>query len=343
MKSWKFWLGVIISVGCLYWALHNDDFPSIWASLKTAQFLWILPGIAVFFVDVYVRAWRWHYMLRPLKKIPTRTMFPIVCIGYMGNNIYPARAGEVLRAVVLKRREGVPVSASLATVLVERIFDGVVMLAFVFLNLPELARLTGNSGVVGNINIRDLTLIGAIAFFGALLVFLLAAMFPKITERIVNWCIDHFLPLKIREKTRDLALRFLTGLESLRSPLDALMIFLTTVLIWLLETAKYWIVMHAFSFEVSFFALMLMNGIVNLMTTLPAAPGYVGTFDAPGIAVLQAYGINGNIATSYTLVLHLALWLPVTLVGAYYFLREGFKWGQKIDKIDSSDKIEEAA
>jgi len=338
MKSWKFWLGVLISVVCLYWALHEKDFPSIWESLKTAQYLWILPGIAVYFVAVYVRSWRWHYMLRPLKKIPTRTMFPIVCIGYMGNNIYPARAGEVLRAVVLKSREGVPISASLATVVVERIFDGVVMLGFVFLNLPELARLTGSSGVVGGLNIRDLTLIGAVAFFGALLVFLLAAMFPKITERIVNAFIDRFLPVKIREKTRGLALRFLSGLEALRSPTDALMIFLTTVIIWLLETGKYWLVMHAFPMiiNVSFFALMLMNGIVNLMTTLPAAPGYVGTFDAPGIALLQAYGVNGNIATSYTLVLHMALWLPITALGAYYFLREGFKWGQKIEKIEEA-------
>jgi uncharacterized protein (TIRG00374 family) len=195
---------------------------------------------------------------------------------------------------------------------------------------------------LGGLNIRDIALIGAIVFIGALLVFLLAAMFPKVTERIVNWCIDHFLPLKIREKTRDLAMRFLTGLEALRSPADALMIFLTTVLIWLLETGKYWFVMHAFQFNVSFFALMLMNGIVNLMTTLPAAPGYVGTFDAPGIALLQAYGVNVNIAAGYTLVLHLALWAPITALGAYFFLHEGFKWGQKIDKIDGSGKIDDS-
>ncbi len=270
-------------------------------------------------------------------------MFPIVCIGYMGNNIYPARAGEVLRAVVLKKREGVPISASLATVIIERIFDGVVMLAFVFLNLPELVGLTGSSGVIGNLNIRDLTLIGTFIFIGALVVFLLAAMFPRPTERIVNYLIDRVVPARIREKTRGLAMRFLSGLESLRSPQEALMIFVTTVIIWLMETGKYWFVMHAFNFQVSFFALMLMNGIVNLMTTLPAAPGYVGTFDAPGIALLKAYGIDGGIATAYTLVLHLALWLPITVVGAIFFLREGFKWGQKIDKIDTSGKIEEAA
>jgi hypothetical protein len=280
-------------------------------------------------VGVWVRAWRWHYLLRPLKKIPANTMFPIVTIGYMGNNIYPARAGEVLRAYVLKKREGVPISASLATIIVERIFDGVVMLAFVFLNLPELAKLNNASGFVGNI--QQVALWGTIAFIGALVVFLLAAMFPFITERIVNNLIDRFVPVRWREKVRSLTHRFLSGLEALRSPKDALMIFFTSVLIWLLETGKYWFVMQAFPFQVSFFALMLMNGIVNLATTLPSAPGYIGTFDAPGIALLTAYGVPGAIAAGYTLVLHVALWVPITLLGAYFFTREGLKWGGKVE------------
>jgi uncharacterized protein (TIRG00374 family) len=338
MKSWKFWLGLLISVVFLYLALRGLDFGGMLTALKNAQYLWLIPGVAVYFVGLWVRSWRWHYLLRPLKKIPTRTMFPIVCIGYMGNNIYPARAGEVLRAVILKRREGVPISASLATVIIERIFDGVVMLAFVFLNLTELARLTQDSGMLGTINIRDLALIGTVAFIGALLVFLLAAMFPHVTERIVNYIIARFVPLRWRAKTSDLALRFLSGLEALRSPQEALMIFLTTFLIWLLETGKYWFVMHAFTGmqSVTFFALMLMNGIVNLATTLPSAPGYIGTFDAPGIALLTAYGVTQAVAAGYTLVLHVALWVPVTVVGAYFFLREGFKWGQKIEKIEEA-------
>jgi len=78
------------------------------------------------------------------------------------------------------------------------------------------------------------------------------------------------------------------------------MIFMTSIIIWLLETLKYWFVMHAFPFEVSFLVLMLMNGIVNLATTLPAAPGYIGTFDAPGIEVLEAFGVPGEIAAGYT-------------------------------------------
>jgi len=333
MKRWQFWLGLLISAVLLYLALRGLHLEQVWEVIKTAHYLWIIPGIAVYFVGVWVRAWRWHYLLRPLKPISTKTMFPIVTIGYMGNNIYPARAGEVLRAVVLKRREGVPISASLATILVERVFDGVVMLAFIFLNLPGLSKLTGESGFVGNI--QNLALWGTAAFIGALVVFLLAAMFPMRTERIIYWFIDRLVPNRFKEKSKAISTKFLDGLESLRSPQEALMIFITSAVIWLLETGKYWFVMQAFPFQVSYFALMLMNGIMNLTTTLPSAPGYVGTFDAPGIALLKAFNVNGAIAAGYTLVLHVALWLPITLLGAYYFAREGLKWSEKLPGLET--------
>ncbi len=336
LRRWQFWVGLLISAVFLYLSLRGLKLADVWDSMQGARYGWLVPGVMVYFIGVWVRSWRWHYMLRPLKKIPTATMFPIVTIGYMGNNIYPARAGEVLRAVILKQREGVPVSASLATVIVERIFDGVVMLGFVFINLPELARLTHDSGLIGKLDVRTIALVGSIAFFGALLVFLLAAMFPRVTERLLDRLLP-ILPARIRPKARDLALRFLSGLESLRSPVEALMIFLTTVLIWLLETAKYWFVMHAFSFEISFFGLMLMNGIVNLATTLPSAPGYVGTFDAPGIAVLVAYNVPPEIAAGYTLVLHAALWFPITLLGAYYYLRQPLRWGIDVNQTSGNE------
>jgi uncharacterized protein (TIRG00374 family) len=104
------------------------------------------------------------------------------------------------------------------------------------------------------------------------------------------------------------------------------MIFATSVVIWLMETVKYWFVMHAFDFSVGFIVLMLMNGLVNLATTLPSAPGYIGTFDTPGIETLVAFGVERNLAASYTFTLHAALWLPVTLLGAYYFWREQLRW-----------------
>jgi uncharacterized protein (TIRG00374 family) len=331
MKRWQFWLGVAISAVFLYFSLRGLHLQDLKVVLERANYWWLIPGVAVYFLAVWARAWRWHYLLRPVKSIPTRTMFPIVCIGYMGNNIYPARAGEVLRAVVLKQDEGVAISASLATVIVERVFDGVVMLSFIFVNLSELTRLTSHSGLVGSI--QAVALIGTLLFFSALVVFLMAAMFPERAMVVITAIVRRFLPVRFQDKVLDIANKFLSGLGALRSPRDALMVFLTSVVIWLLETLKYWFLMHAFPFHVSFFALMLMNGIVNLATTIPSAPGYVGTFDAPGIAVLAAYNVPLAIATAYTLVLHAALWLPITLLGAYYFFKEGLRWTDDMQKV----------
>jgi uncharacterized protein (TIRG00374 family) len=336
MKRWQFWLGLIISALFLYLVLRKIDYAALWKVLMAANYWWLIPGVAVYFIALWVRSWRWHYLLRPLKAIPTRIMFPIVAIGYAGNNIFPARAGEVVRAVVLKRKQGVPISASLATIIIERVFDGIVMLAFVFVNLAELTRLTNVSiDIFGlQFGVREVAIWGSIAFFGALAVFLMAAMFPTPTDRLVTWLIKRLVPARLHEKTLVITRRFLDGLESLRSPFDVLMVFITSVLIWLLETVKYWFVMHAFSFSVSFFALMLMNGVVNLATTIPSAPGYLGTFDLPGIAVLQAYNIPREVASSYTFVLHFALWFPVTALGLYYMFREGIKWTETIQAKD---------
>jgi len=328
MKRWQFWLGLAISALFLALVLRGLDLGAFWAEVRAANYWWLLPGVAIYFLAVGARAWRWHYLLRPLKVVPTKKMFPIVAIGYMGNNIYPARAGEVLRAAVLKRKEGIAISASLATIIVERIFDGVVMLGFVFINLGELARLSGSAGMALGLSIQQIALWGSVVFFGALLVFLLAAMLPIASEGALTRIAAHVVPLRFRARVLELGGRFLGGLESLRSPLEILMVFLTSVAIWLLETGKYWFVMQAFDFQVSFFALMLMNGVVNLATTIPSAPGYIGTFDAPGIAVLQAYGVPVAVASSYTFVLHVALWLPITALGAFYLAREGIKWGE---------------
>jgi glycosyltransferase 2 family protein len=325
LKQWRIWLGFALSMLLLYVALRGLQLNLVWLALRQANYAWLIPGIVVYFIALGVRAWRWHYLLRPIKAVPTARLFPITAIGYMGNNIYPVRAGELLRVYLLRRMEAIPISASLATILAERAFDGLVMLGFVFLNLSELEGMTASSGVVGSI--RSVAVLGAVVFLLATLVFLLMALFPTLTLRVVAQ-LARLLPTGAAAKVNGFFERFLKGLAFMRSPVDILMVLLTSVVIWLLETGKYWFVMHAFQFRVSFFALMLMNGVVNLATTIPSAPGYLGTFDAPGIAVLQAYGVPPNTAAGYTLVLHAALWLPVTLLGLYYMARYSLNLGK---------------
>jgi uncharacterized protein (TIRG00374 family) len=320
LKRWQFWLGVVVSAFFLWLALRGLDLQGFWEALRGADYVWLVPSVLVYFGAVWARTWRWHYMLRALKPISLRRLFPTVTMSYMGNNVFPARAGEVLRAYVLKKDDDVSMSASLATILVERIFDGLVMLLFVFFTLPSVPDLDPD--------LRRMVVLASLVFFGALVVFLALASNPDTTRRLYSSLIQRLVPASYRSKTLSLADRFMEGLVGLRRGRDLAMIFLTSTVVWLLETVKYWFVMHAFSFQVSFFALMLMNGLANLALTIPAAPGGIGPFDWAGIKTLEAFEVDQTLATAYTLVLHVALWFPITALGAYYFARKGLQWGQ---------------
>jgi glycosyltransferase 2 family protein len=334
LRSWKFWLGLIVSVAFLTLALRGLKLDEFLAALRAANYWWLVPGVGVYFVGVGVRTWRWQFMLNHLRRVPLRRLFPVVVIGYMGNNIYPARAGELLRSYVLRRNEGIAVSASLATVVLERLFDGLVMLLFVFATLP----------FIGLPRDYRLIVIAFSALFGlALLAFLGLAALPGSVQPFYAWLVERLVPARLRPSVHGIFDKFIAGLQSLRSPREVALIFLSSTLIWLCETMKYWFVMHAFpGMWVSFGVLMLMTAIVNLFTSIPSTPGYIGTFDAPGIAILTRFGVPQGIATGYTLVLHVALWLPITLLGAFYMLRESIGWRDIGRAADEGKQLEAA-
>ncbi len=317
MKRWYVWLGAAVSLIFLYSALRGLRLVEVWRAVQGANYWWLLPGVAVYFLAVGARTWRWHYLLRPVQTVSLKRLFPVLVIGYMGNNVYPARAGEVIRAFLLRRTDGVDASASLATIVVERIFDGVVMLFFVFVALP-FAPLPAW--------LRQVVVLSSALFFGLLLVFFALAASPRRAQAVYRWAVQRLVPGAWRERVVGVLERFMAGLSCLRSGRDVAMVFATSVLIWLTETVKYWFVMHGFGFSVSFFVLMLMAAVVNLATTIPSAPGYVGTFDKPGIAILAGFQVPEALAAGYTLVLHAALWLPITLLGVYYMWRESVSW-----------------
>jgi glycosyltransferase 2 family protein len=155
---------------------------------------------------------------------------------------------------------------------------------------------------------------------------MLLAARPTQMGRLYAFAVDRLAPVGLRPKIHGLFDRFIFGLQSLRSPREMATILLTSILIWLVETLKYWFVMHAFEFSVSFPVLMLLTAVVNLTTTIPSTPGYVGTFHLPGIAILTQFGVAQAVATGYMVVLHAALWLPITLLGAFFMLRQSIGW-----------------
>jgi len=316
----RFWLGLLISLVLLIVVFYQTDPSKIWIALQQAQYIYLLPALALYFIGVGVRAARWHFLLRPIKPISARALFPPVVIGYMANDILPARMGELVRAYVLGRQENVSKAATLVTIIVERIFDGLTMLTFIVagtlaLNLAD-----------EELNAR-LRLVGAL-FIAAILAFALLAGMPRRVERLAHFFIQRLPTETFRARATALTRALLDGLGVLRSPTDSLAVYALSILAWLFETGMYVVLAWGFNIFLPLPVFLVACAFANLVTIAPSTPGYVGVFDAPIVYVLTLFGIELNLATSYTLVLHAALIVPVTLLGFFYLWRAGLSLTQ---------------
>ncbi len=318
MRRWAFWLGLFVSVIFLTLALRGIHLEDLIVNLQRINAVWILPGVMMYLVSTVIRSWRWRQLLRPVKPLNTVLLLPIVMIGYMGNNIYPARIGELLRAYVLRRKTGVPISATLATVLIERVMDSVAMLGFVLIGLQRVPALGAQTG-------QGLLLVGAL--FGLVVAALWWVAHARTTaEQLAERVLRPIPHARLRDTLLHLIARFIEGAQSLRDPRQIALCVGATVVLWLFETAKYVCVALAFDLTLPFDGFLLINGLSNLFTVIPAAPGAVGTFDAGGILAATALGVDASLAAAYVFTLHAALWVPITAAGAVLMLREGLRW-----------------
>ena len=338
IKRWQVYLGVLISAVFLFLAFRKVDFGLVWDYLKNAKWAWVILGLALYFVGVLARTWRWKVLLNPLKALSVRKLFPVVCVGYMGNNIYPARAGEFLRAFILKQKDDISFSGSLATIVVERLFDGITILALVLFNLGRLVRLISDPVMSRNIQIA--TWVVSAVFGVLLLVFLLMAVFPKKARAVANWLTQRLLPEKWREKVNGILDKVIEGVSVLRSWHQVLLVLALSFLVWVLEAGLYFGVMKALGLNLAFIDLLLIEGVVNLVLLVPAMPGGLGTFDAATKFMLELFKQGAEQALGFALILRVALWLPITALGAFFFVKEGFSLGTDIGQLKKDYQTE---
>lgn len=334
MRRWlTLLLGFGVSAFFAWLGFRNLNFSELFDILKDINLLWLAAAAVVYFGATYVRVWRWHFLLEPIKPIPPRRLFSTVVIGYMGNNIYPARIGEFVRAYLLKRNEQIPYVPTLATILVERVFDGLVMLTFIFTALLFVS--------FDEPLLKTIIQVTAPLFFGALLVFIGLVLRPDRTRQLYIWGINRFVPSALREKILDLADKFLHGLSALRNPRLLALTGFTSLLSWIIEAGTYWLVLQAFDADVSFWVLMLVIGFTNLTTILPSTPGYVGTFHGVVVLTLEAFKVAGEQAGAYAIVVHMVVWLPITVVGLGLLGRTGLSWrdlGQATEQVEEESE-----
>ena len=321
---WKFWLGLVIGLIFLVLAFKDQDFGQIAKTLVAANYWWLIPALAVYFVGVGLRAVRWRYLLNPMQKISSLRLFPVVVIGYMANNVLPVRMGEVVRSYVLGRRENVSKTAALATIVVERIMDGVTML--LFLSVASLFVSLSN-------DVAGIERAAAVVFLVAILAFFVVAHSRVWMKRLEAFGL-RFVPGPIKPKVAGLADSFIDGLQVLRQWRDLIMVVLLSIVAWSCEAGMYWLVSLAFKdMNLSAAAVFMTLAVANLATLVPSTPGYVGPFDAAGKSVLEGiFKVSTNLAASYILLLHAALYVPITLLGLFYWVRENlsFKEAEQI-------------
>ncbi|NJL92648.1 MAG: flippase-like domain-containing protein [Anaerolineae bacterium] len=158
------------------------------------------------------------------------------------------------------------------------------------------------------------------------MVFSALALRPALARRVYSMLIRRLFPERLEARLLEIADHFMTGLETLRTPRLLALTWAFSLLTWLVEASTYWIVQQAFGFEVSFWVLLLVIASANLVTILPSTPGYFGTFHGMVTVILTAFSVNGEQAGAYAIVMHMVLWLPVTVLGAGFLWQQGMTW-----------------
>lgn len=316
MRSPRFWIGLLVSGIFLYLAFRGQDLGEIQNALRQANYWYVIPAVGLYFVGVYLRAFRWAWVLRGLVPLGTPKLFSVVVIGYMANNVLPLRAGELVRSYVLSTRTGLPKTSILATIAVERLFDGLTMLLFIlvasiFIGLTD--------------QLEAVTLLAG-GIFGVLILILLFLTTTSARTLLISVILPR-LPDIIRGRAERMIESIFTGLSVLRRRNDLVIISTVSVIAWLFEASMYLVIAIGFGLEVGIAAILLVTAVANLATLIPSSPGYVGPFEAGVLlALVGAIGIQREVALSFAIVVHAALYLPITIWGLIYWWRESLSW-----------------
>jgi uncharacterized protein (TIRG00374 family) len=269
-----------------------------------------------------LRAIRWRVILDPIAPdIPLNDLWRATAIGMAGNNVLPARAGEFARAWVLsKETERVTFSAAFASLAVDRVFD-----AFVVLLLMLVAMMSPSfpNVQVGGWHVGDIVLVGALVATAALGALYLIVFFPKVMITAYEWLARKVAP-RYEAQGRELLLSFASGLGVLRHPSRFFRVLLWTVAHWLLNGVAFLLAFKAVGITAPFGAALLLQGLIAIGVAVPSVPGFFGVFEWVGQQGLGAYGVNRSLATSWAIGFHVLTFIPITIIGIYYFTRLGF-------------------
>ncbi|HZK77985.1 MAG TPA: lysylphosphatidylglycerol synthase transmembrane domain-containing protein [Gemmatimonadaceae bacterium] len=319
--SWRSAIGIALSVVLLWWTLRDVSMSVVWHELAHSSIPLFLASAFCATIIFPLRARRWQIILQPVA--PNTPMGPLwrsTAIGMMVNNLVPARAGEVARAYALTKQTTISLPTSIASLAVDRLFDMLVLLllgaaAFLDPAFPSGAHIAGQS--LGSLAQ------GSIAFVALLIVALYSlAFFPQELVRAYELFARRISP-SLESKGKAVLINFSEGLSVLRSPQRFLAVLAWTILHWLVNALAFWLGFKAVGMNLPFSAALFLQTLIAIGVALPSAPGFFGVFEKLANVGLAIYGVGADSATSWAIGYHILSFIPITVIGVYYFVHLG--------------------
>ncbi len=318
--SVMFWGGVGLSLLLLVLLLRKIDFAALGVALKRLDLRYLAVAIVLTFLSYWLRAIRWRYLLMHTRPLPLSSLYPATIIGYMSNNIFPARLGEFVRAWVLAEREHLPVPSVFASLVIDRLFDGLsvmVMLAGVLLTLQLPPGMTHAATLLRTGGISALFF-----YLAVMAVLLLFKLYPLQTLKVFERLLRPF-PASVAARLIPWAGSFLEGVQLSRHGRHHLAVLVSSLLVWVSATLPIHLILLGFDIHLPLTASFFIMVLLVFAVMVPAAPGYIGTYHLACYTGLAAFGLPDTQAVSIALVVHAVGFFPVILAGFYYLWSQG--------------------
>lgn len=298
-------LGLLISIALLIWLGYSFNLKEIVGFIQTANYLYLLPIPLVLFLNFIVRAMRWQLLFLDSTPVKFGKVFRSLMVGYLFNNLLPARAGEFIKIHMLGRLGHISRGTVLGSVIIEKVADLLIMitllcLILIYYPVPIWAERAG--GVVGMVGLTTLASIVAIRFIG-----------EKLTTIVIAKL--SFFSITTTQRIKSVSDAFVQGISGLFHRVHLFRFIFYSGVIWALEIWMVYLTAQAFSLTVSFSDALLILIVISIGTMVPSSPGYVGTYEFFGVAALALLNITGPVALAFVISLHALMLLGSSIIG----------------------------
>lgn len=297
-------IALLLAAVLLALAFDDAHWGHLLATLRQARLDYLIVAFCVFSITYFVRGIRWGVLLRARDRVPPLTMFWATTVGYMGNHLLPARAGEIIRAVIIGRTTTISKSYALATGLTERILD---VPALIIMALIALMSLEGIPAWLLN-TVYSMAALSLVAV-GMLFV---APRLEWLYSAILDWLP---LPEKLRDRLRSILQQFLLGMQAFQHAGRAASFLGLTVVVWLIDACIAIITAQALGLTLGLPEAMLLLAGLGLSSAAPSTPGYVGIYQFVAVEVLTPFGFSSSAALAYIIAYQGLSYLAVLVWG----------------------------